>query len=143
MKKWFLLWTVLILCFKSIASPYLANLDNYGKIEITESSQGLRVNIELQTEPVQKYMIKLLTSCKRTSRYLTHFRHSFEIIAVSDKSGIILRSSYFPGMHERDLISRQLNTVAVYKLEKSYWRIIKCVALWEPHLDSLNIPDNL
>lgn len=140
MKKLFLLWIALLLCCKSVASPYLANFDNYGKIEVAESPHGIRVDIELQVEPLQKYMIKLLSGCERASKYWIQFRHLFEVIAVSDKNGIISRSTYFPGMHNRDLQSRQLNTIAIFKLEKSYWRPIKCVPLRESHEDSRETP---
>lgn len=130
MKKFglFGIWTVLV-GHNAFCSPFVSIFDGNGKVTVSESLSGLKTEMNLQVEPKQKYMIKYLSSCRAISPYMTQFRHSFEIITTSDKHGKIQQSSYFTGMHMVDLKSRSLNTVALYRQEKSHWKMLKCVVL--------------
>lgn len=130
MRKRGLVCTCLILfTCSAFCSPYVSIFDGYGKVTVTETSSGIRTDTNFQLEPKQKYMIKYLSSCQIISSYRTQFRHSFEIIKTSDKNGRIQHSSSFSGFHVADLKSRNLNTIALYRLEKSHWKMLKCVAL--------------
>ncbi len=129
MKKWAVLSALLLFGFDSFSGPFIANFDRQGVVGVTEIPSGLLFDISLLAEPRQKYVIKLLPHCKVFSPYWARYRQSFEVHVVSDKDGRILSSTIFPGMYERDLRSRNLNSIAFYKLEGSNWRITKCIAL--------------
>lgn len=129
MKTWILLWTLLTAGVSAHSSVYTANFDDHGFVEVSDTRTGLLVDVRLHLETKEKYMIEFLSNCRLLGPSWRQFRHSMQIQTTSDTEGLILRSFYFPGMHEADLKSRKLNTLALSKLEKSRWEIRKCVAL--------------
>lgn len=136
MKKGLLLWICWAFSCSALGNSYLAKLDDFGEVALSESPLGLRTELRLQLEPRENYRIRLLNACQALGPYRTHFRHNFTLDGIADDQGRWSRSSYFHGMNEKDLRSRNLNTLALYKLEKSYWRKLHCVALQTPGADA-------
>lgn len=131
MKAALLLCSLLLSSTISFAVTRVAFFENYGKVEITSDRQGLRLHMDLQLEPRQRYMVRLTSSCQTVVSYRTYFRQSLAVSAISDKNGVISSYSRIPGINENDLSSRELNTLSLFKLEKSHWTRVKCVALQE------------
>lgn len=131
MKTLLLLCSILLLPLSSFASAWVAIFEDYGKVEIRAHPQGLRLHTELKVESRNRYMVKLTSSCQTITSYRTYFRQSLEIDSISDKNGKVSSYSHIPGFTEKDLTSRQIDTLTLYKLEKAHWRTIKCVALQE------------
>ncbi|MNK06273.1 hypothetical protein D3C87_241670 [compost metagenome] len=140
MKTILLLCSLLLSPAGSFASVWVAIFEDYGRVEVSTHRQGLRIHTELQVEPRQRYMVKLTSSCQTTTSYQTYFRQSLEVDSISDKNGKISYYTPIPGFTERDLASRQIDTLALYKLEKAHWRTITCVALQELETSSDQMP---
>lgn len=140
MKTLLLLCSILLSPINSLASAWIATFEDYGRVEISTHRQGLRIHTELQIEPGNRYMVKLTSSCQTITSYRTYFRQSLEIDSISDKNGKISSYAHIPGFTERDMASRQIDTLTLYKLEKAHWRTIKCVALQELETNSDRMP---
>lgn len=140
MKKHLLLCSILLSPLCSFASTWVALFEDHGRVELSTHRQGLRIHTELQVGPRNRYMVKLTSSCQAIAHYRTYFRQSLEIESMSDKNGKISSYSHIPGFTDRDLATRQIDSLTLYKLEKAHWRTIECVAIQELETGSDRAP---
>ncbi|WP_413582405.1 hypothetical protein [Bdellovibrio sp. HCB288] len=125
MKALLLIGSLLLLGLLASAQTHVI-LPHRGEVLITGSPGGLQSQLVLYGAPGEKLLLKFLSNCQPVTPPWRQHRNTFEISLDMGKGRLLQRTLNFPGIHERDLIARNLNSIALYKNENAYWRLIAC-----------------